>query len=188
MRKDLTEMKDEQLLLEIKKGSEEAMDLLLSRYFPLVKYGIRRYFLTGGEDEDLLQEGYIGLFKAVQTYDETKNDVFYPFAKMCIENQLRTAVTASNRKKHLPLNTSVPMDAEENHEFQSMEGNPEEIILAKELEADRAEMIEERLSPFEQKVVCLYLDGLSYMEIAEQLGKTPKSIDNAIQRVKKKLG
>jgi RNA polymerase sporulation-specific sigma factor len=180
-------MKDEQLLSEIQKGNEEAMELLLSRYFPIVKYGIGRYFLAGGETEDLQQEAYIGLFKAIQTFNHEKNDAFYPFAKMCIENQLRTAVTASNRKKHLPLNTSVPMDDEENHEFRAKEGNPEEIVLAKELEADRVELIEKRLSSFEQKVVFLYLGGMTYGEIAKKLGKTPKSIDNAIQRVKKKL-
>lgn len=180
-------MKDEQLLLQINNGNEDAMDILLSRYFSLVKYRVRQYYLSGGEDEDLLQEGYIGLFKAVRTYDRSKSDTFYPFAKMCIENQLRTAVTASNRKKHLPLNTSVSMDDDERHEFQSQEGNPEHIILAKERDADRAEKIEARLSKFEKKVILLYLDGLSYTEIAEQLEKKPKSIDNAIQRIKKKL-
>ncbi|MDO4942901.1 MAG: sigma-70 family RNA polymerase sigma factor [Lachnospiraceae bacterium] len=183
----LERMNDEQLLLEINIGNEDAMDILLSRYFSLVKYRVRQYYLSGGEDEDLLQEGYIGLFKAVRTYDRSKSDAFYPFAKMCIENQLRTAVTASNRKKHLPLNTSISMDDDERREFQSQEGNPEHIILAKEREADRAEKIETRLSKFEKKVILLYLNGMSYTEIAEQLEKKPKSIDNAIQRIKKKL-
>jgi len=180
-------MNDEQLLSEIDHGNEEAMDVLLNRYFPLVKYRIRSYFLSGGEDEDLLQEGYIGLFKAVRTYDRKKSDRFYPFAKMCIENQLRTAVTASNRKKHLPLNTSISMDGDESREFQSQEGNPEHIVLAKEKNADRAEMIEARLSKLEKRVIILYLNGMSYTEIAKQIGKSPKSIDNAIQRIRKKL-
>ena len=183
----LERMKDEQLLLEIEKGNELAMDTLLNRYFSLVKYRVREYYLSGGEEEDLLQEGYIGLFKAVRSYDKNKNDAFYPFAKMCIENQLRTAVKASNRKKHLPLNTSVSMDDEWTGEFQTQEGNPEKIVLAKELEADRAEKIEEKLSKFEKKVIVLYLSGISYTEIAERLGKNVKSINNAIQRIKKKL-
>lgn len=163
------------------------MDVLLNRYFSLVKYRVRRYFLAGGEEEDLLQEGYIGLFKAIQSYDRNKSDSFYPFAKLCVESQLRTAVTASNRKKHLPLNTSLSMDVAENGNWCAKEGNPEEIVLAKELKIDRAEKIEEKLSPFEKQVVILYLDGMTYTDIARKVGKSPKSIDNAIQRVKKKL-
>lgn len=187
MQKHLEGMKDEQLLAEIRDGNEMAMDVLLNRYFSLVKYRVQQYFLTGGEEEDLLQEGYIGLFKAIQTYDQSKCDTFYPFARLCVESQLRTAVTASNRKKHLPLNTSLSMDVAENGNIRAKDGNPEEIILAKELQTDRVEKIEEKLSPFEKKVVILYLNGMTYTDIAQKVGKSAKSIDNAIQRVKKKL-
>ena len=165
----LERMKDEQLLLEIEKGNELAMDTLLNRYFSLVKYRVREYYLSGGEEEDLLQEGYIGLFKAVRSYDKNKNDAFYPFAKMCIENQLRTAVKASNRKKHLPLNTSVSMDDEWTGEFQTQEGNPEKIVLAKELEADRL-ILRKEYPQIPPKVEYSLSDrGKSLMAVLDQL-------------------
>lgn len=187
MQENFESMKDESLLKKIKIGNEIAMNFLLHRYEVLIRRSVDKFFLIGGEKEDLLQEGYIGLFKAIQTYDERKNDSFYPFAKLCIENQIRTAVTASNRKKHGPLNTSVSIESDENAKFPSMEENPEQIFLKEELKKDRVHLIENHLSGFEKEVALLYLEGMAYTEIAKRLRKSPKSIDNAIQRVRKKL-
>lgn len=187
MQKNFEGMSDEQILEEIKAGGEEAMEYLLRKYFIILKRMVRGYYLIGGEEEDLLQEGYIGLIKAIQTFNKEKNDNFYPFAKMCMEGQLCTAVTASNRKKHQPLNHSLSMDAAEYQELQSQKDNPEEIVLVKELESDMMIGIQEKLSKFEQKVILLYLREMSAQEISEKLEKTYKSIDNAIQRARKKL-
>ena len=136
MQSNFERMSDEQVLEEIRSGSEEAMEYLLRKYLTLIKKTVRRYYLIGGEEEDLLQEGYIGLIKAIQTFNREKNDRFYPFAKICMEGQLCTAVTASNRKKHHPLNHSLSMDAADYQEFESQKDNPEKIVLAKEMEED----------------------------------------------------
>ncbi len=180
-------MTDEQVLARITDGEDPAMDYLLSKYFAVVKRLVQNYYMTGGEQEDLHQEGYIGLFKAIRSYNPEKNDRFYPFAKLCIESQIQTAVTASNRKKHSPLNQSVPIEYSQEQEMAAVTGNPEKIILDREWEEAAEKRMEEKLSPFEKDVVLYYLQGKSYAEIARELRKTPKSIDNAISRVKKKL-
>jgi RNA polymerase sporulation-specific sigma factor len=187
MQKSFEKMSDEQILEEIRAGSKEAMECLLRKYLKLIKKTVRRYYLIGGDEEDLLQEGYIGLIKAIQTFDREKTDCFYPFAKLCMERQLCTAVTASNRKKHQPLNHSVSMDAANYLELESQKDNPEKIVLAKEMEEDLYRDIREKLSSLEQKVILLYLKGMSFAEIAVELNKSEKSIDNAIWRAKKKL-
>ncbi|MCQ2492752.1 MAG: sigma-70 family RNA polymerase sigma factor [Lachnospiraceae bacterium] len=187
MNTNFDHLTDEQVLSLISKGEESAMDYLLGKYFAVVKRLVMNYYMTGGEQEDLHQEGYIGLFKAIRSYDPKKNNRFYPYAKMCIESQIQTAVTASNRKKHAPLNLSVPIEFSPEQEMATLTGNPEKIFLDKEWEENAEKKMEEKLSPFEKTVVLLYLEGKTYAEIATEIGKTPKSIDNAISRVKKKL-
>lgn len=187
MQKKLECMSDEELIKKVREEDELAKEVLVKRYMPLVKRSIRFYFLADGEEDDLLQEAYIGFIKAMDTYNEEKNDAFFPFAKLCVQNQIKTAVTASNRKKHLPLNTSVPIETADKQEMHSLDGNPEDIVLEKEKNEDRSQKIYEKLTKLEQNVLVLYLDGFSYEQIASKIGKNKKSIDNAIQRIKKKL-
>ncbi len=204
--KTLDDYTDEQLLQYKEQLSgtgkdEEIMEYLINKYKYLVRRKANQMFLLGGDKDDLIQEGMIGLFKAVREYDAIKNVEFRYFAELCITRQLYTAVSASQRKKHQPLNTYVsfydiknPMA--ENGEKQILledliasgsSKNPEELWIDKENGLLLEHVIEENLSGFEKKVVESYLDGNTYQEIAERLGKPVKSIDNAMQRIKRKL-
>lgn len=170
-----------------KKMEDGAVEAVIQEYSGLVKKLVQNYYLPDGDEDDLLQEGYIGLMNAFRNYDSNRNDAFYPYAKMCIEAQLQTAVTKSNRKKHLPLNTSISIDDDEHRSCHSVVGNPEEIVMAKEGEAGMLKTMEKVLTALEQETICLHMRGMSYVEIAEMIGKTPKAVDNAIQRGRKKL-
>lgn len=188
-------MTDEELIAEVRKQQPDAMDYLLDKYRNLVKRETREVYIIGADSEDLMQEGMIGLFKAIRDFDIDKNSSFYTFASICIKRQIYTAVTSSNRKKHAPLNNYVSFFSEEGGEHNAIidtlaaeeESNPETNILIQEQVGGLMEKIDTRLSKYEHNVLTLYLDGLSYMEIAERLDKTEKSIDNAIQRIRKKL-
>ena len=140
-------------------------------------------YLMGGENEDLIQEGMIGLFRAISTYRQGEGS-FYGFALLCINRQMYTAVQASARKKHEPLNAYVSLDEEPQ---MPLEDSPETMLLLQEKEGKREDMIARHLSSLEKKVLALYLEGMSYGQIAEQIGRPEKSVDNAIQRLKKKL-
>lgn len=181
---------DQELLQKIRNGDEKIIDVLMERYRNLVRVEARKFFLVGGDEEDLIQEGMIGLFKAVQNYDQEKDASFQTFATLCVKRQLYSTVTASNRKKHGPLNHYISFFTEQglDEDFSQMNYNPEELFLQKERVQTYYEAIEKNLSKFEKEVVKLYLDGKNYEEIAKEVGKTKKSIDNAIQRIRKKLG
>ncbi|MDD3185242.1 MAG: sigma-70 family RNA polymerase sigma factor [Anaerostipes sp.] len=183
-------MTDQELLEAIRSGDESMIDVLMERYRGLVRIESRKFFLVGGDEEDLLQEGMIGLFKAVQNYDERKEASFQTFATLCVKRQLYTMVTASNRKKHGPLNNYISFFTEQGkyEELSETNSNPEELFLKKEQVQDYYTSIEKNLSKFEKQVVKHYLDGKNYEEIAKEMGKSKKSIDNAIQRIRKKLG
>jgi RNA polymerase sporulation-specific sigma factor len=166
----------------------------MEKYKPLVRRKTNALYLIGGEREDLIQEGMIGLFKAVRDFREDKDTSFYHFAELCINRQLYSALQASNRKKHQPLNSYVSLSAELQGDGETMENlligytdNPEEMVIEQELWGEFQKSLWSNLSKMEQRVLRLYLDGNSYIQIAERMDKTPKSIDNALQRIRQKI-
>ena len=191
-------MTDEQLLCDYKKGNQEIMDYLMVKYKSMVRKKARAMYLLGGENEDLIQEGMIGLIKAVRDFDLTQKTSFSSFAELCVSRQMYSAIEASNRKKHLPLNSYVSLyeDSEQVGEGRrlplidtiesSKENDPEVLYFGKEYTEAFAEQLKELLSPLENHVLYLHLMGTDYRTIAELLGKSPKSVDNALQRIKTK--
>ena len=175
------EQTDEELIARIRSGEAGVTEYLLEKYKPLVKKQARTMYLMGGENEDLIQEGMIGLFRAISTYRQGEGS-FYGFALLCVNRQMYTAVQASARKKHEPLNAYVSLDEEPQ---MPLEDSPETMLLLQEKEGKREDMIARHLSSLEKKVLALYLEGMSYGQIAEQIGRPEKSVDNAIQRLKK---
>ena len=191
-------MTDEQLLCDYKDGNQEIMDYLMVKYKSMVRKKARAMYLLGGENEDLIQEGMIGLIKAVRDFDVTQKTSFSSFAELCVSRQMYSAIEASNRKKHLPLNSYVSLyeDSEQVGEGRSLplidtiesskENDPEVLYFGKEYTEAFAEQLKELLSPLENHVLYLHLMGTDYRTIAELLGKSPKSVDNALQRIKTK--
>ena len=191
-------MTDEQLLCDYKNGNQEIMDYLMVKYKSMVRKKARAMYLLGGENEDLIQEGMIGLIKAVRDFDVTQKTSFSSFAELCVSRQMYSAIEASNRKKHLPLNSYVSLyeDSVEVGEGRSLplidtiesskENDPEVLYFGKEYTEAFAEQLKELLSPLENHVLYLHLMGTDYRTIAELLGKSPKSVDNALQRIKTK--
>lgn len=181
------EKTDEELVKRYKGGDPEAMDLLLNRYKSLVRAQSRMRFLIGGDEEDLIQEGMIGLYKAVRDYDESRGASFKTFATLCISRQMAKAVETSGREKNRPLNSSVALTDEEwESQMKDEINSPEAIVLNQESENELLTKIKKSLSPMEQRVLDLYLTGADYREIAEKIHKTPKSIDNTLQRIRRK--
>ena len=191
--------KDEELVLMAQKGDEAAQEHLLNKYKSLVRAKSRAYFLIGADTEDIIQEGMIGLYKAVRDYNEERNASFRSFAELCVNRQMITAIKAATRQKHQPLNSYVslnkPVYEEESEQtymdfLQSSSGsllNPETLLIGQENKHFLEDQMVKNLSSFETRVLVLYLQGRSYFEIANVLDKPEKSIDNALQRVKKKL-
>ncbi len=194
--KDYQNKSDEELIKIIKAGDKEALDFLMTKYKEIVNMKVSKYFLIGAEKEDIIQEGLIGLFKAVQSYNPEKQNSFKTFANMCIERQLITAIKSSNRQKHIPLNSYLSLNTaayEEDEDttlFDTFNAHqtedPLETITKKEYYRDVEEAINESLSDFEKQVLNRYMQGESYIQIAEKLDTPVKSIDNAIQRIRKK--
>lgn len=190
-------MEDELLVDRVHQGDSEALDFLIHKYRNFVRAKARTYFLIGADKEDIVQEGMIGLFKAIRDYKEDKLTSFKAFAELCITRQIITAIKTATRQKHIPLNSYVSLDKpiyDEESDRTLMDVitgvkvmNPEELIINQE-EFDYIELkMGELLSDLERKVLSLYLDGQSYQEISEELNRHVKSIDNALQRVKRKL-
>lgn len=191
--------KDEELVLMAQNGDDAAQEYLLDKYKSLVRAKSRAYFLIGADSEDIIQEGMIGLYKAVRDYNEEKNASFRSFAELCVNRQMITAIKAATRQKHQPLNSYVslnkPVYEEESEQtymdfLQSSSGsllNPEALLIGQENKSFLEDQMVKKLSSFETRVLVLYLQGRSYFEIARVLDKPEKSIDNALQRVKKKL-
>ncbi len=182
---------DESLATRFQNGETEIMDYLLEKYKDLVLKISRKFFLIGGEPDDVLQEGMIGLFKAIRDYDSSKEASFYSFAELCISRQVYTAINASNRKKHAPLRDYVslsdnPEDLVVSNNFMRNR-NPEELILDKEAQYMIQYKIERCLSAFERQVLQLYLRGYGYDRIAGEIDKPVKSVDNALSRIRAKL-
>lgn len=178
-------------------GDRIALEYIMSKYKNFVRVKAKSYFLIGADKDDILQEGMIGLYKAIRDFDESKAHSFRAFAEVCITRQIITAIKTATRQKHIPLNTYVslskPIYDEESERTlldiitANMITNPEELIISKEELKNIENKINSLLSSLEQEVLGLYLNGKSYQEIADIIGKEPKSIDNALQRVKRKL-
>ena len=189
-------MSDEKLIKEIQTNDNGALNCLIGRYNDLVNMKANKFFMVGAEKEDMIQEGMIGLYKAVKSYDLEKQNSFRTFANLCIERQLITAVKNSNRQKHIPLNSSLSLNAsayDENDDISVMEvldiktmEDPLDIITQKEYYTSIETQIEDSLSKFEKKVLVHYKQGKSYADIAECLDTKVKSVDTAIQRIRKK--
>ena len=177
---------DEELIQKLREGDERIMDYILEKYKPLVLRKANAMFLIGGDTDDLIQEGMIGLFKAIRDYRSDRETSFFHFAELCINRQLYSAVEASNRKKHVPLNTYVSFYSQTTEEGKSLAetlltdqmDDPEQLVI---------EQLREQLSVLERQVLDAYLEGKNYRQIAEELGKSPKTIDNALSRIKGKI-
>ncbi len=194
--KEFANQKDELLIEQLRSGQQEITDYIMEKYKNLVRKRANAMFLIGGDTDDLIQEGMIGLFKAIRDFNADKDASFYHFADLCITRQIYHAVEASQRKKHLPLNTYVSLNAQMGQEgeetfldvLESFEySNPEQLLIEREDARAIQKKLRDDLSRFEQQVVQLYLQGMSYRQIAEQLGKEPKAIDNALQRIRTKI-
>lgn len=185
---------DEELICLLREGESEIADYIMEKYKPLVRKKSNAMYLIGGETEDLIQEGMIGLFKAMRDYDVEKENSFFAFAELCISRQLYSALEASNRKKHIPLNTYISFshqDEQENSAIEQMltdeNASPEQMLIEQEGREEFFCKLEQKLSPMEKNVLYLYLEGYSYTQIAEKLQKTSKSIDNTLQRIRGKV-
>ncbi len=192
---------EKELLLRCQKGENAAMEEMLNRYKNMVRSKATALYLVGGDKEDLIQEGMIGLFKAIREYRPEKNDSFSAFAKLCVSRQMYTAIKSSNTKKNQPLNNYVSIDLVECAEDTGQPGNsaahyesvdywqknPENSVINRERSIRFEEEVVSRLSGMERQVLSYYAAGLPCQRIAEVMGKEPKSIDNALQRIRKKL-
>ena len=191
---------DEELVQMYRDGDERAVEAIMERYKNFVSKKAHAMYIAGGEMEDLIQEGMIGLYKAVTAYDKTKAASFMTFASLCINGQIMNAVKASNDKKNSPLNRYVSLDepvngTDDNTDMKLVdtlagiyEQNPELLYIDKEYTGSLEQKALEALSPLERKVIKLLMSGKDYVKIAEELERTPKSIDNAIQRARTKIG
>ncbi|WP_445492883.1 RNA polymerase sporulation sigma factor SigH [Niallia sp. 03133] len=191
------DLEDEVIVELVHQGESDALDYLIQKYRNFVRAKARSYFLIGADKEDIVQEGMIGLYKAIRDFKEDKLSSFKAFAELCITRQIITAIKTATRQKHIPLNSYVSLDKpiyDEESDRTLMDIisgakvlDPEELIINQE-EFDHIEIkMSELLSDLERKVLALYLDGQSYQEISEELNRHVKSIDNALQRVKRKL-
>ena len=195
--KPYSELSDEEIVVLCHEGDSVAEEYLLNKYKNFVRSKARSYFLIGADHEDIVQEGMIGLYNAIRDFQPNKLSSFRAFAELCITRQIITAIKTATRQKHIPLNSYVSLnkplyDEESDRTLLDviMEGrtsNPEELIINREDLGDIHAKISEVLSGLEQEVLSAYLDGKSYQEIADALGRHVKSIDNALQRVKRKL-
>ena len=186
---------DETLCEIARNGDRDAEEFLISRYTRLVRQLARPFYLAGGDSDDLIQEGMIGLIYGVREYDSTRAASFRTFAETYIRNRLYSAVRAAARDKHSPLNQSIPLEIPffDSRTTSSIgaplmsQVNPEDLIICRESARDTLRGIRKQLSEFEAKILGYYLDGLTIKEMAEAVNKSPKSVDNAVQRVRRKI-
>ena len=190
-------IKDEDLIRKIKSGDNDALDYILNKYQEVVNMKVSRYFIIGAEKEDIIQEGLIGLYKAIKSFDPEKQNSFKSFANLCIERQLITAIKSSNRQKHMPLNSYLSLnmsayddDDDDTSIYDIFDANiiedPLDTITKKEYYKSVENIIEKSLSTFEKNVLNELVNGSSYTAIAQKLDSPVKSVDNAIQRIRKK--
>lgn len=190
---------DEQLICRLRNGEDEIMDYLMIKYKSMVRRKARAMYLIGGDNDDLIQEGMIGLIKAVRDFDSEAGQSFSSFAELCVSRQMYSAIASSKRKKHIPLNSYVSLYDEGNHEDEKtlplidtikpeVENNPETLYFGKESSEAFIEELKENLSDLENRVLYLHMLGTNYRDIANLLDKSPKTIDNALQRIRTKAG
>ena len=190
---DYLSLTDEQLHKLVISGNRDAEEALVCRCNRLVRSVARPYFLVGGDSEDLLQEGLIGLLTAIREFDAGTGIPFKSYAEICIKSRVLSAVRNATRKKHSPLNEGISLEDAFNQEesqaqvVSEFSSSAEEQVLAKESANEFLQSITQVLSAFERKVLSLFLDGYPYNDIAEKLGKSEKSVDNAVQRIRKKM-
>ena len=201
MKEDYQHYSDEELMIQLRDGDDGIMDFIMNKYKNLVRSKAKSMYILGADGDDLIQEGMIGLFKAVRDFDSGRDASFFTFADLCISRQIYTAVQASRRQKHIPLNTYISLYATarensgQNEEDTALVDilalgsgqSPEEMVIDKENVEQLERTIEKELSSFEKQVLDLYLTGMSYTQIAKVLGRDEKSTDNALQRIKTKL-
>lgn len=193
--KDYETYSDEELIAKLRDNETEIMDYILDKYKPLVRKRANALYLIGGDTDDLIQEGMIGLFKAIRDYSPKHEASFYHFADLCIARQMYTAVEASRRKKHAPLNSYISLYDDFGEGGVALadvltgkaDENPEHMLINRENFEQKLEKLSENLSKMEKQVFDYMLEGLNYRQIAEKMGKSPKAIDNAIQRMKGKF-
>lgn len=195
--KHMTKAKDEEVIALVHQGDRMALDSIIKKYKRFVRLKVRTYYLIGADKEDIIQEGMIGLYKAIRDFDRDKPSSFKAFAEVCVTRQIITAVKTATRQKHLPLNSYMSLDKpmyDEDSERTLLDVitgsgaiDPQELILNREKYTDTELRLSELLSTFEKKVLHLYIDGCTYQEISERLKRHEKSIDNALQRVKRKF-
>lgn len=190
---------DEELIVRLRDGEAQITDYIMEKYKNLVKSKAKSMYILGADREDLIQEGMIGLFKAIRDYDIGRDASFFTFADLCVSRQMYTAVQAAGRQKHAPLNTYISlyanMSGQEDGEEREMindiisqaEKNPEELLIDRENLELLEKAIDKELSGFEKRVLDLYLTGMKYTQIAKVLGRDDKSTDNALQRIKNKI-
>ncbi len=190
------ELSDEELIQLLRDGDNEVADYICDKYKNLVRSKAKSMYILGAEPEDLIQEGMIGLFRAMRDYDAGRDASFSTFAGLCISRQLYKSVQASNRQKHTPLNTYVSLYSSEDDAgttnykemlMASVEPGPEDTLIDKENVEQLSQKIDQSLSEFEREVLDLHLTGMGYIEIAKVLGRDEKSTDNALQRLKSKI-
>lgn len=199
LKEDYGQYSDEELLIRLRDGEAAITEYIMNKYKNLVRSKAKSMYILGADSDDLIQEGMIGLFKAVRDYDIGRDASFSTFADLCVSRQMYTAVQASRRQKHIPLNTYISLDnsAGTNREGEEEKlvnvlvarsgQSPEEMVIDRENVAQLERTIEKELSSFEKQVLDLYLTGMGYQQIARVLGKDDKSTDNALQRIKTKL-
>lgn len=200
MEREYGSYSDEELIVRLRDGEERITEYLMNKYKNLVRRKARSMYILGADGDDLIQEGMIGLFKALRDYDSGRDASFLTFADLCVSRQMYTAVQASKRQKHIPLNTYVSLygsagtnrDGEEEESLVNVLSdvagtNPEDVVIDRDNVIQLEQTIERELSGFEKQVLDLYLTGMSYQQIAKVLGRDDKSTDNALQRIKTKL-
>jgi len=198
---EFAKMSENDIINLAQNKQDSAMEYLLEKYKPLVRQKTRKLFLIDGDKDDLIQEGMIGLFKAVRDYQAGKDAAFRTFADLCISRQLYSAIKKSNRLKNQPLNSYISIYSDEFNDADELAGdrtvissgsdniaNPEAIVIDRESAVDMQNQMFGKLSKMEREVLKRYLDGMTYQEIAADMEKSPKSIDNALQRIKGKIG
>lgn len=197
--KNYNRLPDEQLIRNLRAGETEIMDYIINKYKFMVRKKAKAMYLLGGENDDLIQEGMIGLFKAIRDYDVNQESSFQSFADLCISRQMYTAIKLSQRQKHIPLNSYISLyesgDDTSEEKYSPLieqlqddkENNPEKLFIDKEYNEAMEQLLRDKLSDLENRVLYLHLKGEDYRSIAKLLDKSPKSIDNALQRIKNKV-
>ena len=193
---DFAQTSDEELIVRLRDGEEQITDYIMDKYKNLVRSKAGSMYILGGDRDDLIQEGMIGLFKAIRDYDSGRDASFFTFAELCISRQMYSAVQAAGRMKHIPLNTYISLYQTGEHgeeekkilDILADNGlNPEDLVIDRENVESLEKQIDKELSSFEKQVLELYMTGMSYSQIAKVLGRDDKSTDNALQRLKAKI-